>query len=160
QPRLGAGRRRGAGGAAGGDRRGPQRRRRPGARQVLLDPRRPVPRQPPGQGLSGGWSRLRGLPPVRPSRRAPAAAGGRVRPPRRPPRPIFPPDPKAPGAPAVSTFYLLPPRSTLGDAFAALLEGFFPGLDWDTDDRARVADLLADLAQSRPDVYVLFRDDL
>jgi hypothetical protein len=60
----------------------------------------------------------------------------------------------------VSTFYLLPPRPTLGDALAGLLQAFFPGLDWNTPGRASLADLLADLAEAAPGAYVLFRDDL
>jgi hypothetical protein len=62
--------------------------------------------------------------------------------------------------PAVSLFYLLPPRPAVGDAFASLLQAFFPGVDWPARDRAPLADLLADLAEARPDVFVLFRDDL
>ena len=44
----------------------------------------------------------------------------------------------------MSTFYLLPPRPVIGDAFAAFLNQFFPGLDWDADMRSNMAHALGE----------------
>lgn len=63
-------------------------------------------------------------------------------------------------APTVSTFYLLPARLLTGDRIAETLREVFPGLDWDTRSRTGLADLVASAAESRPDVYVVFREDL
>ncbi|HEY7423174.1 MAG TPA: hypothetical protein VH682_02935 [Gemmataceae bacterium] len=60
----------------------------------------------------------------------------------------------------MSIFYLMPPRPFLGDRFAAFLQTFFPGLDWDSSERASLAELLGDAADGRQDVYVVYRDDL
>jgi hypothetical protein len=59
----------------------------------------------------------------------------------------------------MSIFYLMPPRPFLGDRFAAFLQSFFPGLDWDSSQRITLADVLGE-AVGRGDVYVVFRDDL
>lgn len=59
----------------------------------------------------------------------------------------------------MSIFYLMPPRPFLGDRFAAFLQTFFPGLDWDISERASLAELLGDAA-GRRDVFVVYRDDL
>ncbi|HEY7158776.1 MAG TPA: hypothetical protein VH575_32830 [Gemmataceae bacterium] len=59
----------------------------------------------------------------------------------------------------MSIFYLLPPRPFLGDRFAAFLQTFFPGLDWDRAERDSLAELLGVAADGR-DVYVVYRDDL
>jgi hypothetical protein len=61
---------------------------------------------------------------------------------------------------AMSTFYLLPPRPLLGDRFADFLQTLFPGLDWDCDMRANLADALGEAACSRPGVFVVYREDL
>ncbi|HEY7310118.1 MAG TPA: hypothetical protein VH643_12220 [Gemmataceae bacterium] len=59
----------------------------------------------------------------------------------------------------MSIFYLLPPRPFVGDRFADFLHTLFPGLDWDSSERASLAELLGDAA-GRPDVFVVFRDEL
>src|SRR5262249_8853360 len=64
------------------------------------------------------------------------------------------------GLHTVSVCYLMPPRPFLGDRFAAFLQTFFPGLDWDSSERASLAELLGDAADGRHDVYVVYRDDL
>lgn len=60
----------------------------------------------------------------------------------------------------MSTFYLLPPRPLLGERFAEFLQSFFPGLDWDCARRLALADALGEAASGRPDVFVVYRDDL
>lgn len=60
----------------------------------------------------------------------------------------------------MAIFYVLPPRVVLGNAVADLLANFFPGLDWRVEDRVRLAEVLGEGAESRPGVYVLFREDL
>jgi hypothetical protein len=59
----------------------------------------------------------------------------------------------------MSIFYLMPPRPFLGDRFAAFLQTFFPGLDWDSSERLNLAELLGDAA-GRDDIYVIYREDL
>ncbi len=59
----------------------------------------------------------------------------------------------------MSIFYLMPPRPFLGDRFAAFLQTFFPGLDWDSCQRTSLVELLGDAA-GRSDVFVVYRDDL
>jgi hypothetical protein len=59
----------------------------------------------------------------------------------------------------MSLFYLLPPRPLLGEQFASFLQSVFPGLDWDPTSRTQLADLLGTTVQ-RPDVFVVFRDEL
>jgi len=60
----------------------------------------------------------------------------------------------------MSTFYVLPPRPLLGDAVAAFLHHYLPGLDWDAAARVRLADAVGEVALNETDVYVVFRDDL
>ena len=59
----------------------------------------------------------------------------------------------------MSLFYLMPPRPFLGDRFAAFLQTFFPGLDWDSAERASLADVLGETAEEQG-VYVVYREDL
>jgi hypothetical protein len=59
----------------------------------------------------------------------------------------------------VSTFYLLPSRPFVGERFAEHLKTLFPGLEWGSSSWADLADTLC-AAAGRPDVYVVFRDDL
>jgi hypothetical protein len=60
----------------------------------------------------------------------------------------------------MATFYLLPPRPLLGEHVAGFLGGVLPGLSWDAPARNRLADACGAAAAGRPDVYVIFRDDL
>jgi hypothetical protein len=60
----------------------------------------------------------------------------------------------------MSIFYLMPPRPFLGDRFAAFLQTFFPGLDWNSSERIDLADVLGEAARARAGVYVVYRDDL
>jgi hypothetical protein len=59
----------------------------------------------------------------------------------------------------MSTFYVLPPRPQLGRQFAAFLQTWFPGLDW-TGAWPDLAEALGATAAGRPDVYVVYREDL
>jgi hypothetical protein len=61
---------------------------------------------------------------------------------------------------AMSRFYVLPPRPELGERFAAFLQHFFPGLDWDSDMCVNLADGLGEAAACHEDVIVVYRDDL
>jgi len=60
----------------------------------------------------------------------------------------------------MSIFYLLPPRSLLGDRLAAFLQPLFPGLDWDSRMRLNLADVVGTAAGAHPDVYVVYREEL
>jgi hypothetical protein len=60
----------------------------------------------------------------------------------------------------VSTFYLLPPRPSLGEHFAAYLQGIFPDLSWDSDVWANLADGLTAAATCHAGVYVIHREEL
>lgn len=60
----------------------------------------------------------------------------------------------------MSLFYLMPPRPFLGDRFADFLQTVFPGLAWDCESRASLAELLGNAAAEFDDTYVIFRDDL
>lgn len=60
----------------------------------------------------------------------------------------------------VSRFYLLPPRPLLGDELADFLGGWLPGLDWDADTRLNLCEALKAAATCRPDVFVVFREEL
>jgi hypothetical protein len=59
----------------------------------------------------------------------------------------------------MSLFFVLPPRPLLGEHFAAYLRGLFPGLDWDVGARSELAEVVAAVI-SRPDLYVVFREEL
>jgi hypothetical protein len=58
------------------------------------------------------------------------------------------------------TFYLFPSRVEAGRAFANYLDGLFPGLDWQQADVTEMADRLAELAEVRHHVFVVYREDL
>jgi hypothetical protein len=60
----------------------------------------------------------------------------------------------------VSTFYLLPPRPVLGERFAGFLGTLFPGLDWGTHTWPALAETIGDVAGTRPDVFVIYREEL
>jgi hypothetical protein len=60
----------------------------------------------------------------------------------------------------MAVFYLLPPRPFLGERFAGFLQSYFPGLDWDAALRSQLADVFGAAVVGRPDVYVVYREDL
>jgi len=60
----------------------------------------------------------------------------------------------------MSTFYLLPPRPLLGERLAGFLQTVLPGLDWDVDTRANLAEAVAAAASIHDNVYVVYREDL
>src|SRR5690349_21451656 len=61
---------------------------------------------------------------------------------------------------AVSTFYLLPSRPFLGERLAAALRSFFPGLDWNRPRWTELADAIGQNVVERPDVFLVYRDEL
>ncbi len=60
----------------------------------------------------------------------------------------------------MATFYVLPSRPQLGQRFAELLAGLFPGTAWPREDWQDLAEALGAAAMSQPDVYVVFAEDL
>jgi hypothetical protein len=60
----------------------------------------------------------------------------------------------------MSRFYLLPARAETGAHFADYLKERFPGLEWTPAGWADLADWLGQLAADRPDVFVVYRDQL
>jgi hypothetical protein len=57
-------------------------------------------------------------------------------------------------------FYVLPPRPLLGDHLAGYLGSWLPGLDWDRSTRTNLTEALRAAATCRPDVYLVFREEL
>jgi hypothetical protein len=60
----------------------------------------------------------------------------------------------------MSLFYLLPPRAVVGDRLARFLQPLFPGIDWDSQTRAGLAEVIGSVAGKRDNVYVVYREDL
>jgi len=60
----------------------------------------------------------------------------------------------------VSLFYVLPPRPLLGDRLAQYLGSWLPGLDWDGETRTNLCEAVRAAATCRPDVFVIFREEL
>ena len=60
----------------------------------------------------------------------------------------------------MSTFYVLPSRSLLGQRFAEFLASVFPGLDWQRPQWRDLAEVLGAEVLLRSDVYVVYREDL
>jgi hypothetical protein len=60
----------------------------------------------------------------------------------------------------MAVFYLLPPRSFLGDRLAALVQGVLPGIDCDVAARLRLVEACLAALGDRADVFVVFRDEL
>jgi hypothetical protein len=60
----------------------------------------------------------------------------------------------------MSTFYVLPSRALLGQRVGEFLEGVFPGLHWQRSEWPDLAESLGLAAVTRPDVYVLYREDV
>lgn len=60
----------------------------------------------------------------------------------------------------MATFYLLPPRPTLGDFLARSLESLLPGLACEGAGRRQLAELLLQGLVLRENVYVVHREEL
>jgi len=60
----------------------------------------------------------------------------------------------------MSTFYLLPPRTVLGERLAGFLNGLLPGLDWTLAARADLTLALESALSDRRDVFIVYREDL
>jgi hypothetical protein len=60
----------------------------------------------------------------------------------------------------MSRFYLLPSRPTVGEHFAGYLQASFPGLEWTRDAWAELAERVAAVAASQPDVFIVYREEL
>ena len=60
----------------------------------------------------------------------------------------------------MSTFYLLPHRSVLGDFLADSMTALLPGMDWSVADRRRLAESLTENVARRQDVFLVSREDL
>ncbi len=60
----------------------------------------------------------------------------------------------------MSLFYVLPPRPLVGDHLADYLAAWLPGLDWDANVRVNLVEAIRAAATCRPDVFVVFRDEL
>src|SRR2546423_712552 len=60
----------------------------------------------------------------------------------------------------MSTFYVLPARPHLGQRFAELLAGLFPGTVWPREDWLDLAEALGAAAMTQPDVFVVYAEDL
>jgi hypothetical protein len=60
----------------------------------------------------------------------------------------------------MSTFYLLPPRSFLGECLTASLRPLFPAICWTGTVGTELAEALAAALVRHPDVYVVFREEL
>lgn len=60
----------------------------------------------------------------------------------------------------MSTFYLLPPRSFLGECVAGSLRPLFPGLDWSRTACTELADTLTEVLARQAGVYVVCREEL
>ena len=60
----------------------------------------------------------------------------------------------------MAVFYVLPSRGQMGEHFQEFLAAVFPGLGWLRSDSLDLAEALAQAAESRPGVYVVFSEDL
>lgn len=60
----------------------------------------------------------------------------------------------------MSTFYVLPPRSILGDRLVDSLSSFMPGIAWDADGRQRLAETVLEALANQDEVYLVPRDEL
>lgn len=58
----------------------------------------------------------------------------------------------------MAIFYLLPPRPLVADALAEALQSWLPGVV--LDDTTGLSDALGDAVADRPDVFLVFREDL
>jgi len=60
----------------------------------------------------------------------------------------------------MSTFYILPSRSLLGQRFAEFLGSVFPGLDWQRPQWRDLAEMLGANVPLQADIHVIYREDL
>jgi hypothetical protein len=60
----------------------------------------------------------------------------------------------------VSTYYLLPSLSFLGDHLADSLGPCFPGLNWSVAQRQQLAEILVESIDGQADALILFREEL
>jgi hypothetical protein len=60
----------------------------------------------------------------------------------------------------MAVFYVLPPRTQVGQHFQEFLASVFPGQSWLTVDLPDLAEALAQAAEGQPSVYVVFAEDL
>lgn len=60
----------------------------------------------------------------------------------------------------MSTFYVLPPRASVGDRLADALAALLPGVGFDAAGRSRLAELLLQTLAERDDVFLVPREDL
>ncbi len=60
----------------------------------------------------------------------------------------------------MSTFYLLPARAHLGQRFAELLSGLFPGTSWPHEDWHDLGEALGAAAVGQGEAFVVYAEDL
>jgi hypothetical protein len=60
----------------------------------------------------------------------------------------------------MATFYLLPARARLGQRFAELLAGLFPGTSWPGEDWHDLGEALGSAAVGQGEAYVIYAEDL
>jgi hypothetical protein len=60
----------------------------------------------------------------------------------------------------VAIFYVLPPSPLVADHLADYLGSWLPGLDWDEPTRLNLTEAIRAAASCRPDVYLVFREEL
>jgi hypothetical protein len=60
----------------------------------------------------------------------------------------------------MSTFYVLPPRTIIGERFAGYLATLFPGLRWESTRWSDLGETLGRVAATHGDVYVVYREEL
>ncbi len=60
----------------------------------------------------------------------------------------------------MSTFYVLPPRACVRQCLEGLWDQLFPGLPWDPEAGAMLAEGMTAAASVRPDVFVVYPEEL
>ena len=60
----------------------------------------------------------------------------------------------------MATYFLLPPRPSIGEHFATYLEKLFPGQKWNGEEWGDLAEMLGSLLARRRDVFVIFGEEL
>jgi hypothetical protein len=74
--------------------------------------------------------------------------------------PRFPADSHAGRIHRMAQFYLLPPRTIVGEALSWFLRDWLPGMPRVNDCGVDLADAIQLVAAQRPDMYLIFREDL